>query len=53
MTVLAIAMLVLFILTLRSILKLADAIRDSGYEMEAAPVRVSKNACGWGWQCSS
>ena len=42
MTVLAIAMLVLFILTLRSILKLADAIRDSGYEMEAAPVRVSE-----------
>ena len=31
MTVLAIAMLVLFILTLRSILKRADAIRDSGY----------------------
>lgn len=42
MTVLAIAMLVLFILTLRSILKLADAIRDSGYEMKAAPVRVSE-----------
>ena len=42
MTVLAIAMLVLFVLTLRSILKLADAIRDSGYEMEVAPVRVSE-----------
>ena len=42
MTVLAIAMLVLFVLTLRSILKLADAIRDSGYEMKAAPVRVSE-----------
>lgn len=42
MTVLAIAMVVLFIFTIRSILKIADVIQDSGYAMKAVPVRISE-----------
>ncbi len=42
MTVLAIAMFVFFIFTIRSILKIADVIQDGGYTMEAAPVRISE-----------
>lgn len=40
--VIAIGMLAIFIFTVKSILKLADAIHDGGYEMQAAPVRVSE-----------
>ena len=40
--VIAIGMLAVFIFTVKSILKLADAIHDGGYEMQAAPVRVSE-----------
>ena len=42
MTLLAVAMVVLFIFTIRSILKIADAIQDGGYAMEAAPVHISE-----------
>ena len=42
MTLLAIAMVVLFVFTIRSILKIADAIQDGGYAMEAAPVHISE-----------